>query len=221
MAGLRSIPKIPKLGPKSKATVIPVAPVANKTAGRPLVDLEMPVKAPQGPELYRFGRARTQASPVGAKPEDFPGTQPEWVWYVVSWWYHNEKGSPRNGNYIGSPLGKWLFQAPENPDAPRAPGGSVSDFVYVLPAATHLIVRIEGYYWHIGMGAEVQARDAYLTQHAGASGDRVVRINDGDFMGDPTGATAIKLLADALAGRPRVGALQGGIVESPRYAEWL
>ena len=94
------------------------------------------------------------------------------------------------------------------------------DFLYTL-AGTQIIVRIEGFYWHIGKGAEQQARDLYLMTHASVGGGRVHRVTDSDYMSDVTGSTAIRLLADILAGRPRVGTLQGGTVAQPRYADFI
>jgi hypothetical protein len=172
---------------------------------------------PQGPQLLRLGQKRdTRTGGPGEKPAEFPGTQPEYVWFWGGCKYFHD---PIEGNVTGGKY--WSFQTPENAANPREVGSSVSDFNYNMPSGQQIIVRIEGFYWHIGQGASVQARDEYLIANAGNAGDRVERVNDGDFMGDITGSTAIRLLANILAGQPRIGALQAGTVQPPRYAEFV
>lgn len=215
MAGLRSISKLGSITPRQPVAIVP----APSVGPRPQPDLGRPTLAPRGPAHLRLGQKRvTGTGGPGEKPVDFPGTQPEWVWYSGSAKYHKDPRDPRVGPFLGG--GLWLFQAPENPDQPREAGGSISDFIYLTPGGTNVIVRIEGAFWHLDQGGAQQARDLYLITHAGAAGDRVVRINDSQFMSDVTGATAIRLLADILAGRPPIGELQGGTVLPPRYADF-
>jgi hypothetical protein len=222
MAGLKSIGALGTIGPKSPPGLVPHAPPPAKTAGRPLPNPGRFTTAPQGPELLRLGQKRSTGSGgPGVKPATFLGSGAEWVWFWATWKYHNEPGDPRNGPFTGGVKGDWAFQVPENPLMPREAASTVSDFVYTMPGGRHVIVRIEGFYWHIGFGAAQQARDLYLINQAGSGGDRVERVNDADFMGDETGSTAIRLLADILAGRPRTGALAGGTAKPPRYAKAL
>jgi len=222
MAGLRKIGTLGTIGPKSPAGIVPHAPPPAKTAGRPLPNPGHFPVAPRGPELLHLGQKRTTGSGgPGLKPVDFPGSGAEWPWYWASAKYFKDPPDPRVGPFTGGIKGEWAFSDPIAPGvtAARDPGTGTPDFVYVQPGGRRIIVRIEGFYWHIGQGAMVQARDLYLINHTGASGDRVERVNDGDYMGDDSGSTAIRLLADILAGRPRTGALSGGTAKPPRYAK--
>lgn len=215
MAGLRSIGKLGGNKPRAPKQIIP--PPA--TGPRPLADLGRPTLAPRGAAHLRLGQKRvTGEGGPGAPPVDFPGSVPEWVWYNSSAKYHKDPRDPRVGPYLGGEL--WLFQAPENPQQPREAGGSVSDFIYLIPGGGNVIVRIEGTFWHLQQGGAQQARDFYLLAQAGRNIDRVVRVNDTQFMSDVTGATAIRLLADVLAGRTPAGQLQGGTALPPRYADF-
>ena len=218
MAGLRKIPALGKIGPASPAGASPNPPPP-PSGPRPLPDLGRPTLAPRGPAHLRLGQKRvTGTGGPGQHPAEFTGSQPEWVWYWASAKYHKDPPDPRAGPFLGGAL--WLFQAPENPAQPREAGGSISDFIYLTPGGGNVIVRIEGSYWHLEHGAAQQARDQFLIAHAGRNIDRVVRVNDGQFMADVSGATAIRLLADVLAGRAPVGQLLGGTAREAAYADF-
>lgn len=220
MAGLKAIGSAKKPGAKSPAGVTPKAPPPSATQGRPMKDLGMPTAAPRGPALLHLGQKRKEGfGGPGAQPVDFPGSGAEWVWFWASrkYFYRLDKLDPRQAPYDGGSL--WTFQAPENPANPREAGGSVTDFIY-LDGGRNIMVRIEGFYWHIGKGAAQQARDLFLIEQAGTSSDDIVRVNDTEFMEDISGATAISLLADVLAGRSHIGQLQGGVARPPRYADF-
>jgi hypothetical protein len=220
MPSLRTIPKLGKAGPKSPAGVVAKAPPPTKTQGRPLPDLAQPTMAPRGAALLHLGqKAPSGTGGPGTSPPTWEGPETEWVWHWCSrkYFFQQEHLDPYQTPWGGL---SWQYQAPETPNNPREAGGSVSDFVYLL-GATNVIVRIEGFYDHVQRGgAAQQARDLYLVAHAGAEGDRVVRVQDGEFMEDVTGNTGIRLLADILANRPRLGQLAGGVVEPPRYANF-
>lgn len=219
MPGLRSIGKIGKLGPPSRASVTPT-PQPPPPGPRPLPDLGRPTFAPRGPAHLRLGqKRRVGAGGPAQMPAAFPGSQPEWVWYWASAKYHRDPPDPRAGPFMGGAL--WLFQAPENPGNPREAGGSVTDFVYLILGGGNILVRIEGTYFHLEQGGAQQARDLYLITQAGRAIDRVVRINDTQFMSDVTGAAAIRLLADVLANRAPVGQLLGGTAQPARYGDFL
>jgi hypothetical protein len=221
MAGLKSIGAIGTLSAKSPPGATAKAPPPNKHQGRPLPDLAQPEIAPRGTILLHLGRKRQVGTGgPGQKPPTFEGPQTEWVWHWASrkLFFKQEGRDPYQTPWGGL---SWQYQAAETPDNPREAGGSVSDFVYLV-GAQNIIVRIEGFYDHVQRGgAAQQARDLYLIAHAGAAGDRVVRISDDLFMEDVSGSTAIKLLADTLAGRTRVSELAGGTIEAPRYANFL
>ena len=215
MAGLRTIGKLGGNKPRKPATITP--PPAT---GGPILDTGRPTKAPRGAAHLHLGQKRkTGTGGPGAPPADFTGSVPEWVWYVASARYHHDPPDPRVGPYLGGEL--WQYQAPENAANPREAGESISDFLYLTPGGGNIIVRIEGTFWHLEHGAAQQARDLNLINQAGRGIDRVVRINDGQFMADVTGATAIQLLAEVLAGRPPVGQLLGGTALPPRYADFV
>lgn len=219
-AGLRKIPALGKLGPTSPAGSV-AKPPPPPTGPRPLPDLAMPVGRPRGPLHLGLGqKRRTGAGGPGDAPADFGGSQPEWVWHWASrkYFYSRERIDPRQPPFDGGI--SWQFQVEEGGRHTRAAGASVTDFVYLGPGA-NVLVRIEGTYFHLEQGGAQQARDLYLIAQAGLAGDRVVRVNDTQFMGDATGATAIRLLADVLANRAPIGQAQGGVVLPPRYADFV
>jgi hypothetical protein len=220
--GLRSIPRLGTLRAKSSATATVKAPPPATTQGRPMRNSGQFTHFPQGPALLKLGVARnTYISGPGQKPLDFDGSQPEWVWYKSSADYYNDPKDARVGPFTGARDGSWQFQVASTPGAPRSVGSEVADFVYRMPGGRDIIVRIEGFYWHISKGATEQARDLYLVTHAGTGADRVVRVDDGDYMHDPSGSTAVQMLADILAGREPIGHLSGGISQAPRYADFF
>jgi hypothetical protein len=216
MSGLRTIPPLKKTPAVSSAGVKATPPPAQRAGGRPLniVDPFRPIAAPRGPQELHLGQKRvTGIGGPGPQPVDFPGSGAEWVWYDASADYHKDPKDPRAAPYVGGEF--WTFQAPENAANPREAGGTISDFVY-LYGATSVIVRIEGFYWHWGQGGAQTGRDLFLITHAGAAGDRVVRVNDGEYMFDETGSVAVALLSDILAGHK----FGGGILREPRYADF-
>ena len=214
MSGLRSMSKLGSTKPRHGKTAPPKA-----TGPHPIPDLGRPVTAPRGPAHLHLGQKRqTGTGGPGAKPVDFAGSVPEWVWYWASARYHKDPRDPRQPPFLGGAL--WKYQAPENAANPREVGESISDFLYLVPGGGNIIVRIEGTFWHLEQGSGQQARDLYLITQAGHAIDRVVRINDGQFMADVTGATAIQLLADVLANRAPVGQLLGGMARPARYGDF-
>jgi hypothetical protein len=222
MPGLRSVGKIGTLSAKSPAGTVAKAPPPNKTAGRPLPNLSTPTVAPQGPAFLHLGQKRRHGTGgPGPQPPDFPGSGAEWVWFWASrkLYFNVEHIDPHQVPYDGGLT--WQFADPiaQGISSRRLPAESTPDFIYESGGGV-IIVSIEGFFFHAGASAAVQARDLYLRTHTGGSGDRVVRVNDGEYMSDVTGSTAIRLLADILANRPRVGQLQGGTVQSPRYANF-
>jgi hypothetical protein len=221
-SALKSIAPIGKLTAKSSALIKPKAPPPAATQGRPFPNPAGFTYFPQGPALLKLGVARdTNLHGPGEKPVDFEGSQPEWVWYWASMRRLNPKEDPRKPPFDGGDNGSWMFADPIGAtQAPREAGITTPDFIYLQPSGGVIVVRIEGFYWHVAAEAAVQARDLYLMTHFGSGRDRVVRVDDGEYMHDDTGATAIALLSDILAEREPVGRLGGGIAQAPRYADF-
>lgn len=216
MAGLKAIGRLGTIAhnaPNAPAK----APPPPKAAGRPPLH-DRPTLFPQGPKVLGLGIKRQRKGP-GPKPTDFEGSQPEYVWYFASAKLHDDPKDPRVGPFTGARDGSWLFQIPEGGEHVRQVGSSISDFVYLQPQGM-VIVRIQGFYWHTGADPATQARDAYLAAHASNEGTRVESVEDSEFMSDPSGATAVKLLAEILGGRSFIGAIHGGVAEPPRYADF-
>ncbi len=217
MAGLK---KMGTLG-SSKPSVAPQAkpPPATEAAGRPATALARPTLFPQGPRVLGLGvrKSRGTGGP-GLKPEKFPGTQPEWVWYFASARYHKDPKDARVGPYVGGLEGKWQFADPiaAGVTSAREVGGTTPDFIYFAPTG-EVIVRIEGFYWHTSAPPAQQARDLYVSLNIGTTATRVETVEDAEIMHDPTGAAAVAVLADILAHRSRVGAIRGGIALPPLY----
>ena len=216
MRSLRSIPPLKKTPAVSAAGVIARPPPPQRAGGRPLqiVDPFRPLIAPRGPAELHLGQKRvTGIGGPGPQPLDFPGSGAEWVWYWASAKYYKDPKDPRDGVYQGGEF--WVFADPigAGVTATRDPAEGTADFEYLME---HTIVKIEGFYWHYGQGGAQTARDLYLISHLGAAGDRVVRVNDGEYMFDETGSVAVALLADILANRWQ----GGGILREPRYADF-
>lgn len=218
---LRSIPPIGRLGPNSLAGAVPHAPPPQAVSGRPFPDVGRPEVAPRGPSLLHLGQKRNKGTGgPGEPPIAWEGPATEWVWHWCSrkLYFRQEGLDPYELPWGGL---TWAYQVPENPANPREASGSVSDFVYQV-SGNNVLVRIEGFYDHVQRGGAAQkARDLYLVTHAGVAGDRVVRVQDAEFMEDETGSTGIKLLADILGNRTHVGGLAGGLVQAPRYASFV
>lgn len=218
MPSLRSIGAIGKLSAKTAPGTVAHAPPPTKHQGRPLPNLSTPEVTPKGPAHLHLGAKRhIGTGGPGVKPADFLGPQTEWVWHWASrkYFFAEEHLDP-----YATPWGglSWEYQVASTPADVRSAGSEVVDFVYHV-GARDILVRIEGFFDHVQRGGAAQtARDLYLIAHAGVSGDRVVRISDDQFMEDVTGNTAVRLLADTLAGRTSISRLAGGTIEAPRYA---
>lgn len=216
MAGLK---KLPKLGAITNAAPAAAAPPPPTTAqGRPST-IPRPTLFPQGPAVLGLGQRRKHGTGgPGVKPVDFPGTEPEWVWFFASARLHDDPEDPRVGPFVGGSKGQWQFADPiaAGVVTARTVGGSTPDFIY-LTTGGEVIVRIQGFHWHTAAPAAQQARDLYNSLHVGNTATRLESVEDGEFMSDPTGGTAVRLLADILAGRSRIGAISSGLAMPPRY----
>jgi hypothetical protein len=217
---LRVIPALNTPGPNSPARATPHAPPAGKVQGRPLPDLNLVQIAPRGPAHLHLGQRRTTSTGgPGVPPLTWIGPATEWVWHWCSrkYFYPIEGIPPEVEPWGGL---NWQYQVPSTPGAVRSPGSEVTDFVYQVGGG-NVLVRIEGFFDHVQRGGAAQvARDLYLVTQAGGPGDRVVRVNDAEFMEDESGSTGIKLLAEILGNRTRISALAGGLIRPPRYANF-
>jgi hypothetical protein len=219
MAKLKSIGKLASIATDAPNRPV-VAPPPSKASGRPATALDRPTLFPQGPRALGLGIKRTRLG-VGPEPTSFEGSLPEWVWYYVSARLHDDPLDPREPPFTGSRRGTWAFADPiGTTQAVREVGMTTPDFIYVQ-AQGFVIVRIEGFYWHTAAAAAVQARDAYLASHAQNTATRVERVEDSEFMHDPSGGAAGRLLAEILAGGSRIGTIHGGLAQPPRYAEFI
>ncbi len=220
MAGLRAIAP-PKTIQSARPAALGSPPPPTRAEGRPATALDRPTIFPQGPRLLGLGTRKdnTTGGP-GVKPADFDGTQPEWVWYWASARYHKDPLDPRSAPYGGGAKGDWEFADPIGAtQAVRSVGGTTPDFIYHTPGG-EIIVRMQGFHWHTAAPEAQQARDAYLAVQMGTTATRVESVEDGEIMDDVTGNKAVRLLADILAGRSRIGAISGGLAEPPRYGHF-
>ncbi len=218
MAGLKQMGRLATIaGDAPNRPVKPPKP--NTVSGRPAPEMDRPSLRSRGPRVLGLGVQKRQMG-IGPPPEGFEGTIPEWVWYFASAKLLDNPKDPRHPPYTGARDGSWLYQVPELPGEARQVGSSISDFVYIQGSG-FVIVRIETFYWHTSAPPAQQARDAYLTTHAANEGTRVERVEDGWYMGDVTGETAVRLLADVLSGVSRIGSVHSGLVQPPRYADFL
>ncbi len=103
--------------------------------------------------------------------------------------------------YVGGVT--WTYQDPLN-GGRLTRGGTVCDF-NVHWGTEDVCIRLPSEYFHVAAGPEKAADELFEKTH----GDRTIDIYEQDFAGDCTGEAAVRVIADALAGRdaPNPGAL--------------
>jgi len=228
MAGLRSIPKLPKLGPASSpAFRLPTAPPVQKAEGRPPADPGRPTLAPRGPELLHLGQRRHYIGVGAGEPPEIFTTDPhisalEWVLYVCHAKYWDDPKNPREEPFTGGRQGTWTYQTPtDDTGEARSVGNSVSDFVNYINGF-EIVIRLDTFHWHTEGSPEIQARDLDLITRV-PNPDREVRIvYDVQLMG--TLDEGVRALADVLAGRELINPARSGLAAAPResiFAEQL
>jgi hypothetical protein len=214
MAGLAKLPGIAGLGGTKNTPAAP-APKPPPISPTPVTATSLRVSRvplrPRGPRALRLGQAREQHRGPGEPPAGFVTATTsayEWVWYWASARKFSDPLNPREGPFTGSRHGLWEFQVAELPGAPRQPGSSVSDFLYHLPQGD-LVIRLDTWFYHLTASPAQQARDLYLKLHAHSQGLKVITVYDVDFIGDPSGEAAVRLLSEALSGQERLSPVRG------------
>lgn len=182
--------------------------------------LAAPVAFPRGPQLYQQpeGYPKRIGGP-GDKPEDFPGSGAEWPIYWACWPALGLPGSARDTapDYRGFP-DAFAFQDPFEGGRIGGPGGQVFDFVfYPSRFGPGRIVRVQTEQWHYQAGNTKQVTDALLLTRA-AKFYPVTDIFDFDYMGDETGAAAVKTLKRALAGEIFLNPITAGVTRRGGYS---
>jgi hypothetical protein len=219
MASLSKLPGITRLGGNlaEPAMGIPQPPPITAVPSRTITPTRRPTAMPRGPRWINIREKRLSRGGPGEPPPGFvTGTTSavEWIWYWASWVYFNKGGDPRKPPYTGD-LINFEFQIGETPNAPRAVGGSVSDFVYHM-ASGEVVIRLDTWYYHITADPAQVARDMYLKQRVHQLGVRVVTVYDTQFVHDASGSAAIAVLHDALLGKEIISPTRSGLAYSVR-----
>lgn len=202
--GLKAISGIPRLGgtEAQPTAAFPVPPPIGVPA-RPPAGFRQPTLFPQGPAILGLGERRKGGSGgPGQTPPGFEGptvSNVEWVIYWASYKLFIPDGDPRIPPFSGDVI-HFEYQAPTSPGHVRELGSSVSDFLYHLGTGD-VIVRLDTWYYHTSASATKQAFDRQARADAFQYGVIVRTIWDTSFISDVTGNAAVRVLADALAGR--------------------
>lgn len=168
---------------------------------------------PRGFPLYTTG-----PQGITNKPPDYqygPGDPPpgfvtattsatEWVWYWASAKVYNDPKDPRRPPFFGGL--DWGFQLGEG-EGIRGPA-TIFDFIYYLPGE-ELGVRIQTDRYHESAGPAQKAIDRNIRQNL----SRWMTIRDvyeQDFIGDPSGEAACRLVVQTLGGRDRINPSASG-----------
>lgn len=174
--------------------------------GRPPKKSTRPAIFPTGPRIYRLGtKPTTGIGGPGQPPEGFLTAHNSIDEWVVYWACAKVRGTPQNprqGPFLGGE--DWQYQKPESPTeiglgVGRVTGGSVSDFVFIGPTGRNIVMRLQTDRWHINAGSIVQMRDLFIRDHLRGV-EKVIDIYSSDFMHDPSGDAACRMVALAAKG---------------------
>lgn len=184
-APLKGLPPLPRMTGKG-------------TASRP----RRIEKAPQrvfGPSIYKLN---VNPQKLGRGPGEPPtGLVTQWTskteWYVY-WGLAKVLGTPKDPRKPPFSGGtNWQYQKALD-GGRQIRGGQVLDFV-IFNGSRTIGIRVETERYHIFTSAQKQAEDFYQRTHSSGV-DIVVSIFDQDFIGDPSGASVCRVVAEALKG---------------------
>lgn len=157
-------------------------------------------RLPRLPSMYARITKTLRVTGPGNPPNGFVGANnsaSEWVVYWAMWKVFNEPGDVRAAPFLGSPTGRWSYQAPFM-GGRRIKGGNVIDFVVNL-GARRIAIRVQTERYHIFVNSEIQAYDRM--QAASFDADiEVVDIFEQDFIEDHSGVACIQMLRAIIAG---------------------
>jgi hypothetical protein len=159
-----------------------------------------------GSRHINVGRKPELVSGPGQPPPGFRGAHTsgsEWPWYWASMKILDPLRDPRVGPFFGGR--NWKYQAVEFAGAVRV---AAVDFVYYLPGQM-IGVRIQTDRYHLSAGVEKQGYDQVQRRNLSRLLD-VRDVFERDFMKDPSGEAACRLLIDTLGGRDRLDPISTG-----------
>ena len=93
----------------------------------------------------------------------------------------------------------------------RIRGGAVVDFVVFTPRY-NIGLRVQTFYFHLAAGSIKQSSDLEQRIALESYGLRIVDIYEQDFIGDPTGQSAIRVVLNALNGNESANPRTYGIL---------
>jgi hypothetical protein len=166
----------------------------------------------KGPEGLGLQHNPQLVGGPGDAPPGFNGPSTsghEWVWYWASRKLFDPALDPRQPPFNGGH--GWDYQRPDHQFGILV---AVVDFIYFLPGET-VGVRIQTPFFH--RGVEKDAYDA--AQERSLSRFMTIRdVYSQDFIGDPSGQAAVRLLVEILGGRIRLNPMQSGTFYPVRSA---
>lgn len=200
-APLKGLPPLPRMTGKGSAS-------------RPRVTKKVPQRR-FGPAIFKLN---SKPERLGKGPGEPPvGLVTQWTsiteWYVY-WAMAKVLGTPsdpRKPPFTGGV--NWQYQKALD-GGRQLRGGQVLDFV-VFNGTQSIGIRVETERYHIFTSAQKQAEDFYQRTHSSGV-DIVISIFDQDFMGDPTGAAACKVVAEALKGQQPANPIRYGTARRVR-----
>lgn len=129
----------------------------------------------------------------------------EWVFYWALAKAFNDPRDPRLPPFWGGR--DWAYQIAFQ-GGRREPGGAVVDYLIYLPGET-IGVRLQTERFHIAVGPEKQAYDE--AQFNNLSRYLTVRdVYEQDFLGDRSGAAAVRVAVETIGGRGRMSPIRSG-----------
>ena len=169
---------------------------------------------PRGPRLYT-APAEKRTGPGKSPPGFVTATTSEEEWWV--YWAlakaFNDPEDPREPPYTGGRRGTWSYQSPFFGGRQQLMGAVVDFIANGDVGAVGIRVQTERY--HLFAGVRKHALDQLQRERLGARID-IVDIYSQDFIEDPSGATLIKIIKQALGRLENRNPVTAGTVRRSR-----
>lgn len=133
-----------------------------------------------------------------------------WVYWALAKFFDDPR-DPRQPPFFGGR--DWGYQIAAQ-GGRKEPGGAVVDFVVYLIGET-VGIRLQTDRFHLAAGPEKQAYDE--AQARNLSRQMTVKdLYEQDYIGDKSGESVVRIIADTIGGRGRVNPLRSGTYRSVR-----
>jgi hypothetical protein len=192
----------------SERLEIPRAPVLEQKVRLP--KLRRPPAMPTGPKRLRLTSPEEVRGGPGNAPPGFLNSINSKSEWIVYWALAKIFGNPqdvRQGPFVGGPP-DWSYQAAYDGGS-RNVGGSVVDFI-VYTAKVPVGIRLVTEYYHLFTNRRKQVQDEMQKLALEGAVD-IVDVYDYDFLNDPTGEAAVRVVKLAIGRMERPNPLLTGV----------